>query len=163
MKKSLLIIVIICAHFSVSCFASGFELESLNSISGQDRWNKLGQYLVSINHFGIPPSDEVKFEIDNILLSIGFSAKNKITKKGIWIIDANKGSIYIKRAYIGTPEFEEREYYSFKVECGKSYNTKYCQIIFYTGRVFIEPKDLNEKYASNSYLQISVIDMDKLK
>jgi hypothetical protein len=163
MKRYLLIIFAICFQFCVSCFASGFELESLNRMSGKDRWSKLGQYLVSINHFGIPPSDEVKFEVDNILLSLGYSPKNKIIKKGVWSIDKEAGSIYIKRAYIGTSEFKEQKYNSFKIECGKSHNLHYCQIILYVGKEFKEPKNLDEKFESNNYLQLSVINMGKLK
>jgi len=151
----MLLIAFIILLFSTICFPKKVTIEDFKVLEGKNKWIALKNYFISKKQFFIPPNSEIQFKDGNVLLSVGYRLKEKIYKQGIWFIDSDKGFIYLKIPHTEIRGHAENKFYSFDLVCNTEGKKEYCHFMFYTGRLFKKPKNIEEEFASGDYLQIS--------
>ena len=148
-KIKLYLILLFITFITVTIFAEDIDIENkINNVEGREKWELLEKFLIKQSKFTIPPSLEICFKENNLLLDLYYTPKQIIENKGFWKIDKEKKYIYIKLS-----KRKPVKYFSFKFDCifAKEINKVCCNLILYKGKIFKEPKDNSELLGSEDY------------
>jgi hypothetical protein len=156
MKKRQILFFLLVFSLNFFCgHAAELPIERLDKLAGKEKWQALSQYMIDANTFAVPPNGELRFEKNDVLISIQQGIRETIEKKGKWIIDLKKELIYFEIPHIEDSGIDKLTFHSFKIDCTTRKNKKYCQIVFYIDKFFKEPKNIEERYGSYNYFHIA--------
>ncbi|MGB4269472.1 MAG: hypothetical protein WBK20_09850 [Spirochaetota bacterium] len=130
--------------------------------SNNKNWGFLEKSLLSNVIFEYPPCYYFKFSKNNIVYTIYYyyTVRNVTRKifKGYWKVNKKEGYIDLKiRDVDGKDFFVSEKYYSYKMYVNKETGELDDAIVFYEGKQFTEPEDVDEGgYYKKGYLILGI-------